>query len=812
MKEKISMNSPVKRHWGWAALAAAAVLSVVGLLSLAAANPPDTARYTGRVADSEGRPLAGAVVEGYQYPEQPPNLNPEPELVTNLTTGVDGKFEFSAPADTWLFVRHRGLAPAWRWLTGYAANDTPIVLSPPTTLAGVVVDEAGKPVGEAEVFVSAAHAGAIADPTGFVGGNLPRRFFSSRTDARGHFQIENFPANSRAELGVSAPGKVLPTRWVRDSSENLLCWSGQRDLRLVVEPPAEISGKIRTETGYPLTNVWVELQSVHYTFAASWEPASAVTDGAFRFRGLGAGAYRLMAHFGSNQPPDWVAAPVPVTIQSRQHLSDVQMQAVKGAVLRVRTTDRRTGKPLPQVEVIVLTGSDRSWSTSDGDGLALFRLLPGRHRVSGFRRLPGMGMGIQSASADATVDLEAGRTNEVGLEFGPPSTVSVVVRDPSGKPAPGLSVWRYPGSINETKTDDNGRFQVLRDGRSFVVVVVDATRDLAVSREVEEDVTNLDLELAPALTITGGAEDSRGEPIPNAAALACLSAGRSELPLYLLSATTDAQGCFKLAHLPARREYNVYLSAKGFGSACINVPDEDDHQIKLPPAILKPANLELMGRVVDASQTPLANARVMHYGRSDTTGQPDVDVRTDAHGRFALEVCEGTVSLLVSFQDLSANVQAQAGETNVVVMLKSSSGPSEAGLRGKPLPDLAAAGLTTRDAPASQPVLALLIDAEQRPCRRVLRLLGDQAPALKQKGVAVVVLQSGVMTDEAFIAWKQEAASPFPVGRLKQEPEQARAAWGARALPWFILTDKSHRVIAEGFTLDDLDAKLGELK
>ena len=64
----------------------------------------------------------------------------------------------------------------------------------------------------------------------------------------------------------------------------------------------------------------------------------------------------------------------------------------------------------------------------------------------------------------------------------------------------------------------------------------------------------------------------------------------------------------------------------------------------------------------------------------------------------------------------------------------------------------------------------------------------------------------------AFTAWKQEAGSPFLVARLKQEPGQARAAWGASALPWFSLTDKSHRVIAEGFTLDDLDAKLGELK
>jgi len=139
------------------------------------------------------------------------------------------------------------------------------------------------------------------------------------------------------------------------------------------------------------------------------------------------------------------------------------------------------------------------------------------------------------------------------------------------------------------------------------------------------------------------------------------------------------------------------------------------------------------------------------------------------------------------------------------------SGRKPAALRGKPLPDLAAAGLDAADA-ADHPVLALLIDAEQRPCRSVLRLLSDHAAILKQKGVAVIVLHSGDMAEDAFNAWKQDAAAPFPIMRLKQEPGKARAAWGAGALPWFILTDKSHAVIAEGFTLDDLDAKLGELK
>ena len=90
--------------------------------------------------------------------------------------------------------------------------------------------------------------------------------------------------------------------------------------------------------------------------------------------------------------------------------------------------------------------------------------------------------------------------------------------------------------------------------------------------------------------------------------------------------------------------------------------------------------------------------------------------------------------------------------------------PRTASLKGRPLPDLAPLGLTPAEAPADQPLLVVMIDAEQRPSRRALRLLGEQAVALKERGVAVVVVHTGSLTDDAFKAWKEEAALPFPVG------------------------------------------------
>jgi len=132
-------------------------------------------------------------------------------------------------------------------------------------------------------------------------------------------------------------------------------------------------------------------------------------------------------------------------------------------------------------------------------------------------------------------------------------------------------------------------------------------------------------------------------------------------------------------------------------------------------------------------------------------------------------------------------------------------------LEGKLLPDLGALGLAAADAPAGQPVIVLLIDAEQRSSRRALKVLTDQAGALKEKGVAVIILQAGPMADAAYAAWLQEAAFPFPIARLKDTSERGLSAWGATSLPWLLLAVQSHRVAAVGFPIEELEAKLKEL-
>jgi hypothetical protein len=43
---------------------------------------------------------------------------------------------------------------------------------------------------------------------------------------------------------------------------------------------------------------------------------------------------------------------------------------------------------------------------------------------------------------------------------------------------------------------------------------------------------------------------------------------------------------------------------------------------------------------------------------------------------------------------------------------------------------------------------------------------------------------------------------------VTEKSEKSKWASAVPALPWLILTDAGHRVIAEGFALDELDAQI----
>jgi len=437
-------------------------------------------------------------------------------------------------------------------------------------------------------------------------------------------------------------------------------------------------------------------------------------------------------------------------------------------------------------------------------------------------------LSANSRSSFGNVSAEGGDTNVVlrlGSSYGSSSQAAThklkgTVTDDASQPAAGALVAVFPNTGTRwIKTGAKGEFNLTwsmqpwqaRSGNALLVVR-DQSRNLAATEEISEDTTNLTVKLKPALTVTGQVKNADDAPLTNAQVGLWLKAGNSYDQLNEQMSPVNREGRYEIKCLPPEAPYLVYANAKGYGKSQQHVESgSETNRMELAPFVLKPANLVIAGQVLNDNDKPASGVNIQLNGED----QPDGNMTTDSKGRFHFKVCEGQVRLFAYSQNGTGSAQATAegGDTNIIVRINTTRAQGRvespaARLKGKPLPDLAPLGLTPEQAPAEQPLLAVLIDAEQRPSRRVLRLLGEQVAAIKEKGVTVIVVHTGTMADDAFKAWKQEAALAFPVGYLKGDAEKARAAWGASALPWLILTDKAHRVTAEGFPLEDLDAKL----
>ncbi|MEO8427503.1 MAG: hypothetical protein ABI651_10370, partial [Verrucomicrobiota bacterium] len=132
-------------------------------------------------------------------------------------------------------------------------------------------------------------------------------------------------------------------------------------------------------------------------------------------------------------------------------------------------------------------------------------------------------------------------------------------------------------------------------------------------------------------------------------------------------------------------------------------------------------------------------------------------------------------------------------------------------LKGKPLPDLTSLGFAADAAPAGKPVLLCLIDVQQRPSRRMVRLLTLQQDDLREKGVTVLAAQIVPASNESWDDWKETNPFFFPISRLAEKSDKTKWASGLENLPWLILADRKGIVVDEGFPLEELEDKLQEV-
>lgn len=334
----------------------------------------------GRVVDAEAKPVADAYVAavGYDWGGSHDWLG--------ARSGADGSFRIdslTAAMHHALVVRKDGFA-TWQRQLSTRELSTPelqlgdVVLAPPATIRGVVVDEAGAPIARRVVSLKGLGADYLAWESKDTGSGARTYLDTRRTraDDLGRFAFTDVAAGKyqlAAVIDEQRRSKPLDLEIERAGDA--------RDLRLVVERGFPISGRVTDERGEPLR--------AHVEFVQVGTPkrfaVSSGADGLFEAPGLADGTYDLTV-----RPEDLWRAPVgearhaPTTVPGvRGGTSDLVVVASIADALKGVVVDA-SGKPIAEATVeargIDVAGSALLRTNSRGE-FTLWVARGSRHEI-----------------------------------------------------------------------------------------------------------------------------------------------------------------------------------------------------------------------------------------------------------------------------------------------------------------------------------------------------------------------------------------------------------------------------------------------
>ncbi|MBN2589223.1 MAG: hypothetical protein JXA96_05145, partial [Sedimentisphaerales bacterium] len=133
-------------------------------------------------------------------------------------------------------------------------------------------------------------------------------------------------------------------------------------------------------------------------------------------------------------------------------------------------------------------------------------------------------------------------------------------------------------------------------------------------------------------------------------------------------------------------------------------------------------------------------------------------------------------------------------------------------LEGKELPKMNDIEINSDNEPTDNSMnLICFWDFEQRPSRNMITQLSKRIQELEEKGILVLTINTSDTEQKVLDDWLKEQNINLKVGKITADIEKTKFNWGVKSLPWLILTDKNHIVIAEGFNLEDLNEKISSI-
>ncbi len=794
---------------------------------------------TGKVVDADGQPVPGATVKLYLLMYYSTPILYDVQMAGEHSTPAEGTFEFQldemSETNRYGIIVAEKDAYALGWANWSARRDqeVEIKLTQPKELSGIVVDEQDKPIPDARVSIYML----------FMRDGNDRRYLTSRaatqlltaaTDGAGKFTFARIPEKATAELSAQAPGRAMINTFQSRGygGEDLRYKAGQADIKLVLPIEAKIQGVVvDAQSGNPVAGVKLLALQEQNRPSFGQEPVVSNADGTFTFAGLPAGAQYLTVVPPKEGMTDWIGKVTQVTTEAAQTVSDVKVEISKGGLLEVIVRDDQNQEPIAGASVYVYQSENQqSYSSekTDTGGVAQLRLLPGQYEVRNVYK-----DGYQRDSQRKSATVEFGKTNRVEMQLKSMPKVTGVVRDPQGHPVAGVNIRILPGGGGrDEQTDDEGKFSISWDKSywgpqetTFCLVARHQEKNLAAVQNLEEENTTLDVKLSEGITFTGKVVDPQGKPIAGADIQVMLRVANWGSSMDSgPSCQTDAEGKFQVKAMPPENRFNLYARAQGYGQNNKEVESDNAKEgvLEVGTLDLAIANMTVSGTVVDVDDKPVAGAQINTYGE----GQPNQgSIRSDDQGKFTIDnVCAGRIRLNVYVRggekQLRGYVETEGGATDVKVVVSEESRGARfvpkqpPSLQGKTVSKFKELGLPVEQAKLqNKPILLCFWDLQQRSSRHCLKQLAQQQAKLAEKGVEVLAVQTSSRVEGTAVReWVGKNQIGFAVGTIPEDSEETCFQWGVRSLPWLVLTDGEHTVVASGFGVAELEEKLAAIK
>ena len=486
--------------------------------AITAENASEVLTFSGRVVDSNGKPVGDAEIL-YSAKYNPPKS-------AARTTG-DGAYRFEVPRPdlkNWepvsIIATHPDYALGWQNLQLQNAEEVEIELKTPEIISGRVLNEDGVPIQNASVAIQVLFSGnpsPIGRESSLSMDVIP--ISPVKTDANGEFVLGALPRGAATNLKIQAPG------YAKKIHHRILAGTEALEFRLKRE--ARIEGHLSyAETGAPVESATVALAGIHPT--EGWEQTSVDANGNFLLENLPPGAYSLYLEKG---PEGWTAAANEfIKLVEGQTVSNINLTLVRGGLITGRVTDRDTNEPIashqivfsdaarPELQATGLQPFGHGASTDD-TGTYRFRAAPGRALVLASAPQGYLDLG----KIKRYVDVVEGESVVVNLQFSKGVELIGKVLTEAGEPVTGAWIIVQGGSIREyVQSDELGKFSVrgLRVGQKLSLKAEQT--DIRLRGRAEVDVqpeTPIEIQMTPfervavfgRVVSTEGRTDSVGE-------------------------------------------------------------------------------------------------------------------------------------------------------------------------------------------------------------------------------------------------------------------------------------------------------------